>query len=172
VDADDRTVAEALVSQLERDPGHQALIADPLARARAALERGTRLRAAADEPHARVAEGLAREWAETARDLVAAADEEAHAAEVRTRARDAQAQLERTRALVEEGIARVGRLRAAIADAERERLDARTAVEVHEGEPKPVHRPKNQAPKPPPAAPKPPGAGAPMGADAGPEVTP
>jgi hypothetical protein len=133
---DDRTVAEALVSQLEHDTAHGPLMADPLSRARAALERATRFRAASDEGHARIADGLAREWAETARDLGATADEEARAADARRKAREAQALLERTRALVEEGIARLGRLRAAIATTERTRADGRTAVEVHDGDPK------------------------------------
>jgi hypothetical protein len=139
---DDRTVADGLVAQLEHDASHSALMADSLARAREALERGKRFRASADELRARTADGLAREWAETAQDLGIAADAEAHAADVRRKAREAQALLERTRALVEEGIARLGRLRAAIAAADRARADGHTAVEVHDGDPK-AARPAN-----------------------------
>jgi hypothetical protein len=137
----DRTVAVALVSQLERDPAHASLVADALAHARAALERGTRLRAAADEPHARQAEGVAREWAEMARDLASAVSEESRAASERLRAREAERQLELTKALVEEAIARLGRLRAATARSEPGR-DPHTAVEVHDAEPQGHHAPK------------------------------
>jgi hypothetical protein len=112
-DSDDRARAEALLKPAA-PLGPPAVTAEATARAIEALERATRLRMAGDEAHARLAEGLAREWAETARDLGLAAAAE-HLAEDRSRqAIQAQAQLERTRALVEEGIARLGRLRAAL----------------------------------------------------------
>jgi len=136
---EDRAAAQALVQQLDHDAAHHAVTAEALAQAKDALERATRLRTAGDEAHALTADGLAREWAETARDLVRASDAEAKASELRRKAMDAQAQLERSRALVEEGIARVGRLRAEIEEAERQ---DRTAVEAHAGETPPAARPK------------------------------
>lgn len=135
----DRAAAEALVQQLDHDAAHHAVTAQPIAQAKDALERATRLRTAGDEAHALTADALAREWAETARDLARAADAEAKAADLRHEAMDAQAQLERSRALVEEGIARVGRLRAEIEEAERQ---DRTAVEVHAGDEPSAARPK------------------------------
>jgi adhesin transport system outer membrane protein len=138
--ADDHSTAEAMDRQLEGDAAHRAVATEALERARAALERATRLRSAGDETHAKAADGLAREWAEDARDIARAADAEAASAEVRRKAVDAQAQLERTRALVEEGIARIGRLKAELEQAERAAATpapskGRRAVEVHAGEP-------------------------------------
>jgi hypothetical protein len=130
----DHAAAEALVLQLDHDAAHAALTADALAGARNALERATRLRAAGDETHARAADGLALEYAQTARDVARAADAEAKAAELRHKAVETQAQLERTRAQIEEGIAHVGRLRAQIEEADQAGKVDRVAVEVHEGD--------------------------------------
>ena len=130
----DGSVAASLVAQLERDEGHRTLVADPLKRAKDAMERAVRFRGLGDEPRARLADTLAKEWAETARDLVAAADSEAKAAETRTAAIDAGASMERERALLEEGIGRAGRLRAEYEAAEREARETnRTATPVDAG---------------------------------------
>src|SRR5215467_12093053 len=117
---DDRAATQAILAQLDRDSAHKTLLADPLRRAHDALERATRMRNAGDEAHARIADGLARQWAEAARDLVRAADAENHASDARRDALDAGAQAERERALLEEALARAGRLRAQIGEAERE----------------------------------------------------
>jgi hypothetical protein len=144
---DDRAIAETIVKQVESDPARAAVAAEALTQARAALERATRLRSAGDEAHAKAADGLAREWAEDARDLARAAEAEATAAEVRRKAVAAQAQLERTRALVEEEIAHIGRLKAELDQAERSAQKGngasltasagkgRKAVETHAAEP-------------------------------------
>src|SRR5271166_365523 len=105
--ADEHAAAAAIVAQLEHDPPHAPVTAEALQKAKDALERATRLRAAGDEAHAKAADGLALEWAQSGRDLARAADAEATAAELRRKAVDAQALLERTRAQVEEGIAHV-----------------------------------------------------------------
>jgi hypothetical protein len=151
-DGDDRTIAEALVSQLDRlahdVPTKGRITAEALSRAKDALERGTRLRRAGDEAHARTADGLAREWAETGRDLVRATEAESTAADLRRKAMNEEAQVGRARALVEEGIARVGRLRAQIDEANGASTDKtsagynnadnkKRAVEVHDEPPKP-----------------------------------
>jgi len=138
--AGDHAAAEALVQQLEQDAGHTVVTADAVASAKGALERATRLRAAGDEAHAKAADGLALEWAQTGRDLAKAADAEATATELRRKAVDAQAQLERTRAQVEEGIAHVGRLRTQLQEAEKAGKVDRVAVEVHEGDPPPPRK--------------------------------
>jgi colicin import membrane protein len=144
---DDHATAEAIVKQIAADKVRAAVSAEPLARARTALERATRLRSAGDEAHAKAADGLAREWAEDARDVARAAEAEAAAAEVRRKAVSAQEQLERTRALVEEAIAHIGRLQAELDQAERSTQKAsggsapaagsksRRAVEAHAAEP-------------------------------------
>ena len=117
--SDDHAVASALVLKLEQDASQASVIATSIAAAKQALERATTLRGAGDERHAKTADGLAREWAETARELARAADAEAKASELRRKAVDAQAKLERSRALVEEAIARAGRLRAELEAASR-----------------------------------------------------
>ena len=124
---DDRTSAAALVEELEHDTAHKADTADLVKRARAAMERATRLRATGDETHAALADGLARQEAETARDLVRAIDAEKGAAETRRAATDAGVVGERERALLEEGIARNGRLRAEIERAGRPETTTRTS---------------------------------------------
>jgi len=116
---DDRTSAVAILDVLEHDAAHKTVTAEPVALARAALERATRMRTAGDEKHARLSDGLALEWALTARDLARAGDVEQQARSARVDALDAGARAERERALLEEGIARTGRLRA-----EREQKDA------------------------------------------------
>jgi hypothetical protein len=137
----DHDVAQAIVDELGKDAGHQALVGEPLDLARRAIERSIRLRALGDEAHAKAADGLAREWAEMARDLVRAAEAETKAADVRRKALDEQVQLERTRALVDEGIARVGRLKAELDEAQRaltgDAKPDRHAIEVHDGEAQP-----------------------------------
>jgi hypothetical protein len=150
---DDGATAMALVGPLEKDTAHAAVTAMAIGHAKDALERATRLRAVGDEVHARAAAGLAREWAETARDLVRASDAEASASDVRRRAVDAQARLERARALVEDAIARVGRLRAEVDRDGRTTPHDRTAVERHDGaqspgkkEPPKAAPPKGDAP--------------------------
>ena len=133
-DADDRAVAEAVLQDLDRDAAHKALVASTVQKSRDALERAKRMHAAGDDPHAKLAEGVAREWAEMARDLAKAADLEQAAAQARRDALDAGALLDRERALLEEGIARTGRLRAQLEAAEREAKDTnRTAAAALDG---------------------------------------
>ncbi|MEO6572495.1 MAG: hypothetical protein ABIP89_01560, partial [Polyangiaceae bacterium] len=124
---EDRSVAEAILTKLDADAAHKSLTSDPSARAHAALERAARMRASGDEPHARLADGLAREWAELGRDLVATADSEKKAADARRNATDAGAHAERERALLDEGIAQNGRLRAQLEAADREHEPEKTA---------------------------------------------
>jgi hypothetical protein len=131
-DGDDRSAAEAIVKPMASAPS--PVTAEAMARTNEALEQATRFRAAGDEAHAKAADGLAREWAETARDLASAAAAEKLAEDRKRQQMQAQAQLERTRALVEEGLARLGRIRAELAA---KPAGGPVAVEVHDGEPKP-----------------------------------
>jgi hypothetical protein len=141
--ADDGTTARDLVAVLGADAAHATLLAEPVGRAREAIERATRLRESGDELRAKAADGLALEWAETARDLARAADAERAAADRRHEAIAKQAQVERARALVEAELAHVGRLRKEIEDAgapgaPRGADAERAAVEVHDGQ---AHKP-------------------------------
>jgi hypothetical protein len=89
-----------------------ALTAEPVLAAKRALERANGARLTGDARQGELLEGLAREWAETARDLVRAAKAESEAAELETRAAQAGLRAERQRALLEEAIARRGRAEA------------------------------------------------------------
>jgi hypothetical protein len=111
--AGDRGTA-AILDDLANDAAHKDATAAIVQRGRDALERGVRMRAAGDEAHAQLADGLAREEVETAQDLIRALDAERTADEARRAATDAGTVGERERALLEEGIARNGRLRAEI----------------------------------------------------------
>jgi hypothetical protein len=88
------------------------------------------MRSAGDESHARIADSVARTWAEAARDVVRAVEVEERAAVARRAATDAGAQAERERALLEEAIAQSGRVRAQLDALERESKEqpARTSM--------------------------------------------
>jgi hypothetical protein len=126
---DDRGAAEATLRDLEGSP-KKTVAAEMTARAKSALERATKLRAAGDEPHARLADALARTWAEAAREAVRAAELEEKAFEARRDASDAGARADRERALLEEAVAQSGRLRAQLEGLERESKEqpARTSM--------------------------------------------
>lgn len=118
---DERRTTEAILADAERDDAHKNVTQDLTKRSRAAMERAKRMREAGDEAHARLADALAREWAEAAQDLARAVDAEAKATVARTGALDAGARAEHERAMLEEGIARSGRLRALIDQVDREK---------------------------------------------------
>ena len=125
--ADDRSEALAILTVLEHAPADATLPKEPgsasqivrsddaITRSRDALERATRMRNAGDEAHARLADGLALEWAATARDRARTTAVETKAREAEVATVDATARVERERALLEEAIARSGRLKAELA---------------------------------------------------------
>jgi hypothetical protein len=166
---DDARIAEQLVVRLEADPETRALTADAVRRSRDALERAARMRAAGDDAHARIAESLARDWAELGQDLVLAASTERRAEQTRAAALDAGATADRERALLEEGIARLGRLRAQLADVDRETDGGVTRLEaLAGGEAGAVRAPAATTPGRPDAGPSRPARGAAEGnADGG-----
>lgn len=117
--ADDRAVAESLLKEVDASPKKE-VASELSARSRAALERGARLRSAGDEAHAKIADSVAKTWAEGARDIVRAAAVEESAAAARRGANDAGLIADRERALLEEAIAQSGRLRAQMESVERD----------------------------------------------------
>jgi hypothetical protein len=145
--ADDKGAAESTLHDVEASP-KKDVAAEPVARARAALERGTRMRAAGDESHARLADSLARAWAEVARDVTRAAEVEARAAAMHLDAADAGTVAERERALLEEAVAESGRLRAQLETADGGGKQAPTRTSTAAREPTAPHA---QPPKPAPA---------------------
>jgi hypothetical protein len=126
---DDRAAAEAALKDAEGSP-RKDVAAELLRRGHAALDRGARLRSSGDEAHAKLADAVARSWAEAARDVTRAAVVEASAAAARNAATDAGAIADRERALLEEAIAQTGRVHAQLEAAEHERKEqpARTST--------------------------------------------
>lgn len=113
----DRALAEQILAELGRTSGRDwALVQAPLQEAKNALARANSARAAGDLRNAERLEGLARDWAWTARDLVRASAAEADAGTLQHAAAEAGVRAERSRALLEEAIARRGR---ALAEFER-----------------------------------------------------
>ena len=132
---DDRAAAEAVLKELDASPKKDAA-GELIAKAKAALDRSARLRAAGDEAHAKIADSVARTWAEAARDIVRAVAIEEKAHEARRAATDAGAIADRERALLEEAIAQSGRLRAQLDGLERESKEspARTSTSTAGGD--------------------------------------
>lgn len=108
-----------------KDERMAKVVAEPLGQAKRALERAHGARMAGDREHARLLDGLALEWAETARDLARAVATEDAALATARKAREVEVQVERARALLEETQARRGR---AAAELERAEADAREAA--------------------------------------------
>jgi len=129
---DDTAVTQAIVKDLEADKEHLSLVEGALARSKKASATATDFRAKGDEAHAKVADGLAREWAEFGKELVDVAVLEGRAGAAHFAARDAGARSERERALLEEGIARVGRLRTQLDAFDREQ-PAKTVTAPSDG---------------------------------------
>ncbi len=115
----DRAMAEQILAGAGSSSADAALLRAPLDEAKKALARAEGARKSGDVPHAELLEGLAREWAETARDLARAAAVEADAGALETAAAQANLRAEKARALLEEAISRRGR-----AEAELEKLSA------------------------------------------------
>ena len=115
----DKMVAEQILAALPSSSSASQLTRAPAQDAKRALDRAAGARRSGDAVHGEMLEGLAREWAETSRDLLRAAAVEADASAVSASAADAVNQAERSRALLEEAIARRGR-----AEAELEKLSA------------------------------------------------
>jgi hypothetical protein len=120
--------AQAIVRDLEARALKEAetarVTAEPIKAANRALERAHGARVAGDEPHGRMLEGLALEWAETARDLDRGSAAERVAQTIGQKAYEVQTRAERARALLEETQARRGRAAAELAHVEAEARDA------------------------------------------------
>lgn len=132
---DDRSAAESVLAEVEASPRKEVAV-ELATRSRAALDRGRRLRASGDEAHAKLADRLARTWAEAARDAARAAVVEESAATARRGASDAGVVADRERALLEEAIAQSGRVRAQLEALERDTKEkpARTSKAAVDGD--------------------------------------
>ena len=106
----DGAKAEDLLRELATRPAAaQRVVTEPVEHARRALARAHGARAAGDQAHAHQLHGLALEWAETARDLLRAAEAEKTMQEAAQQAREVTTKLERARVLLAETQARLAR---------------------------------------------------------------
>jgi colicin import membrane protein len=123
----DKAAAQQILTEmahpLASSSAEPALTRAPIEEAKRALDRAAGARRSGDVRHAEMLEGLAREWAETARDVVRAVAVEADAGALEMAAADAGIRAERSRALLEEAIARRGR-----AEAELEKLSTDAGI--------------------------------------------
>jgi hypothetical protein len=140
----DKVITERILAGAGSSSADAALLRAPLDEAKKALQRAEGARKSGDVPHAELLEGLAREWAETARDLARAATIEADAGALETSAAQANLRAEKARALLEEAVSRRGR-----AEAELEKLSADAGP--FPPKPPPTALPRGKAPKSRPA---------------------
>ena len=124
----DRTATNQLLTQLQTDSQPAAsAVALPLRQARAALTRADQAASSGDLTHARLLEGLAREWAELALDSSRAAQAVSDAGALQRSAADAALRVERARAMLDELAIRKARAQGEL-DRLREQADAGTAL--------------------------------------------
>jgi hypothetical protein len=109
--------AQRLVALLD-GPATRALVADPLAKAKAAQQRAQSARGSGDLHHATELDALALSWAQVADDLVRTAAAEKKLSELQTQVTDLEQKAVRTQALIEQTIARRGRAEQNLANAE------------------------------------------------------
>jgi hypothetical protein len=151
----DGATAQGILRDLEakaaKDPDAARVTAEAVKSAKLALERARGARASGDEVHARMLDGVALEWAETARELERAALAERAAEAESKRAYEAQTKAERGRALLEETQARRGRTAAELARVEGEAKDAAKGAADTEDQRLDAAKRKKGAAAPPPA---------------------
>lgn len=135
---DDRKVALAQLRILDAKLAKKPILKEPVSRAHTALARAQDARAASDETHATLLDGLAREWAESGAELLRASDLEADANEAHRRATEAEAKAVRARALLEETVARRGRAAAQLKELEKSAVPAAAAPARAEPKKKPA----------------------------------
>jgi hypothetical protein len=109
--------AQRLVTLLDA-PATRSVVADPLAKAKAAQQRAQNARGAGDLHHATELDVLALTWAQVADDLVRTATAEQKLSDVQKQVSDLEQKTVRTQALIEETIARRGRAELNLTNAE------------------------------------------------------
>jgi hypothetical protein len=117
-------ILHELDARAEKDAETARVVAEPVKSAKRALERARGARTSGDELHARMLDGLALEWAESARDLDRAATAERASVTTSKQANEVETRAKQARALLEETQARRGRT---AAELERVEADAREA---------------------------------------------
>jgi hypothetical protein len=119
--------AQRLVTLLDA-PATRAVVAEPLAKAKAAAQRAQNARGAGDLHHATELDALALTWAQVADDLVRAATAEKRLSDVQKQVSDLEQKSVRTQALIEQTIARRGRAEQNLTSAEAAKPGSRAAA--------------------------------------------
>lgn len=119
--------AARLVTLLDA-PATRAIVADPLAKAKAAQQRAQSARGSGDLHHASELDVLALTWAQVASDLVRAASAEKQLSELQKQVSDLEQKAVRTQALIEQTIARRGRAEQNLANADAAKPAAKAAL--------------------------------------------
>jgi hypothetical protein len=109
--------AQRLVTLLDA-PATRSVVADPLAKAKAAEQRAQNARGAGDLRHATELDALALTWAQVADDLVRTAAAEKTLSDLQKQVSDLEQKAVRTQALIEQTIARRGRAELNLTNAE------------------------------------------------------
>lgn len=102
--------AKRAIDGIVADAAQKKLTAEPVAQAREALKRAADARKTGDANHAKLLDELALEWAQTAGDLVHAAKLERESADLEKKTSEAEAKAVRALAIIEEAVARRGRV--------------------------------------------------------------
>ncbi len=119
--------AQRLVTLLDA-PATRAVVAEPLAKAKAAEQRAQNARGAGDLHHATELDALALTWAQVADDLVRTAAAEKKLSDVQKQVSDLEQKSVRTQALIEQTIARRGRAEQNLSSAEAAKPGSRAAA--------------------------------------------
>jgi hypothetical protein len=119
--------AQRLVTLLDT-PATRTIVADPLAKAKAAQQRALSARGAGDLHHATELDALALTWAQVADDLVRTASAEKKLSDLQKQVTDLEQKAVRTQALIEQTIARRGRAEQNLNDAEASKPAAKAAA--------------------------------------------
>ena len=114
---DPAAAAQRLLTLLDA-PATRILVADPLAKAKAAQQRAQNARGSGDLRHSTELDQLALTWAQVAEDLVRTAAAEKQLSEVQKQVSELEQKAVRTQALIEQTIARRGRAEQNLANAE------------------------------------------------------
>jgi chromosome segregation ATPase len=119
--------AQRLVTLLDT-PATRTIVADPLAKAKAAQQRAQSARGAGDLHHATELDALALTWAQVADDLLRTASAEKKLSDLQKQVADLEQKAVRTQALIEQTIARRGRAEQNLNNAEVAKPAAKAAA--------------------------------------------
>jgi hypothetical protein len=111
---DARSQVSTLLAALAKRPEAERVASEPIAKAKAALQRADQMRHAGDQKHGAMLEETALEWAKTAELLDKTATAERGLNQLQTRTTELETKVFRAQALVEQSVARRARAEEAL----------------------------------------------------------